>query len=65
MAPDDPLDEANEQLDNAEAAGWPSINGPAPNKHGKFVAPLAQSTRLEDLFNEDGSIKVPDGGTPA
>lgn len=55
--PDDELEDANEQIDNATAAGWPSINGPAPNKHGKFVAPLAQSTRVEDLLNEDGSIK--------
>lgn len=56
--PDD-LADANEQIDNAEAAGWPSINGPAPEQHGKFVAPLAQSTRVEDLLNDDGTIKKP------
>lgn len=56
--PDD-LEEQSAQIDNAAAAGWPSIDGPAPNQHGKFVAPLAQSNRLEDLFNEDGTIKAP------
>lgn len=56
--PDD-LEEQSAQIDNAAAAGWPSINGPAPEKHGKFVAPLAQSNRVEDLLDEDGTIKRP------
>lgn len=43
--------------ENAIAAGWNPDDGPAPNKHGKYVAPLAESENLDDLLNPDGTIK--------